>query len=363
MIDRVEGDLFAADVDALVNTVNCVGVMGKGIALQFKRRYPDVFESYENACKRGDVRIGKMHVVATNRLEGPRYVVNFPTKKHWRNPSRLEYIEQGLANLKEVIRELGIKSIAIPPLGAGSGGLDWSRVEPLIIEQLSDLRDVSVKLFVPSTGHRAIVGAKHMRMTWGRAVLIDLLRSYVTRRAAVEPWEDQSGASHLEIQKLMYFANELEPDLRLVFTQGRYGPYSEKVRHLVQEMEGTFLQGHGDGSAAVLSLEPISPTEHAQRELAEYYKGRRGTTEQAVVRKVLEYVEGFEGAYGIELLASTHWVARHEAATRDVAKKVRGWTNRKGRIFTDAHVRAAYSHLRKVGALQEPGRRPAGDPT
>lgn len=353
MIERVEGDLFAAEVDALVNTVNCVGVMGKGIALQFKRHYPDVFKSYEEACKRGDVRIGKMHVVATNRLEGPRYVVNFPTKKHWRHPSQLEYVEQGLANLKEVIREFGMKSIAIPPLGAGSGGLDWSRVEPLIVEQLSDLADVSVKLFAPSVSHRAIVGAKNVHMTWGRAVLIDLLCSYVARRAAVEPWEDQSGASHLEIQKLMYFANELEPDLQLVFSQGRYGPYSDKVRHLVQDMEGTFLHGHGDGSAAVLSLEPISPTERAQREVAEYHKSPRGMAEQALVQKVLDYVKGFEGPYGMELLASTHWVAWHENATQDVARKVRGWTKRKKRIFTDAHVCAAYAHLQKVGALPQ----------
>jgi O-acetyl-ADP-ribose deacetylase (regulator of RNase III) len=149
----------------------------------------------------------------------------------------------------------------------------------------------------------------------------------------------------------MYFANEVEPDLQLVFTQGRYGPYSEKVRHLVQEMEGTLLHGHGDGSAAVLSLEPISPTERAQRELAEYHKSTRGKAEQALVRKVLDYVEGFEGPYGVELLSSTHWVARHENATLDVAKKVRGWTKRKGHIFTDAHVCAAYSHLQKVGAL------------
>lgn len=156
MIDHVEGDLLTANVDALVNAVNCVGVMGKGIALQFKCRYPDVFRSYEAACKRGDVKIGTMYVVKTNELNGPQYVVNFPTKKHWRQSSRLEYIEQGLTNLKEIILELGIRSIAIPALGTGNGGLAWLNVEPLILDKLSDLSNVNVKLFVPSIRHRRL---------------------------------------------------------------------------------------------------------------------------------------------------------------------------------------------------------------
>ncbi|WP_306204190.1 type II toxin-antitoxin system antitoxin DNA ADP-ribosyl glycohydrolase DarG [Actinoplanes sp. RD1] len=351
MINSAEGDLLAADVEALVNTVNCVGVMGKGLALQFKRRYPGVFRKYEQACRNGDVRTGHMHVVVTDELHGPRYVINFPTKKHWRSPSRLEYIDQGLTDLVRTIRELGITSIAIPPLGAGNGGLHWPDVAALIERHLGALPDVDVQLFAPATGPRPIEGRPDIRMTWGRAVLIDLLQSYVTRRAAAEPWEDQAGASHLEIQKLMYFANEIEPALRLSFTPGRYGPYSERVRHLIQEMEGSLLMGHGDGSAAVLSLEPIAPTERARTELANYQESERGPAEQALVHKVLEQVAGFEGPYGLELLASTHWVVHHDRATDDAAERVRGWTKRKGRIFTDAHVSVAYDHLQRVGAL------------
>jgi O-acetyl-ADP-ribose deacetylase (regulator of RNase III) len=153
VIEHAEGDLLLADADALVNTVNCVGVMGKGIALQFKRRYPSVFKAYEEACRQGEVTIGRMFVVPTNQLNGPRYVVNFPTKRHWRSPSRLEYIEDGLVDLRRIIMEYGIKSIAIPRLGAGNGGLDWRAVEPLIVQNLELLPNVTVKLFAPSTGH------------------------------------------------------------------------------------------------------------------------------------------------------------------------------------------------------------------
>ncbi|WP_433792657.1 type II toxin-antitoxin system antitoxin DNA ADP-ribosyl glycohydrolase DarG [Actinoplanes sp. CA-252034] len=351
MINIVKGDLLAADTDALVNTVNCVGVMGKGIALQFKRRYPAVFKAYETACKRGEVRIGEMLVVPTNQMDGPRYVINFPTKKHWRSPSRLEYIKDGLADLRRTIEEYDIRSVAIPPLGAGNGGLDWADVEPLIMDSLGTLPDVTVELFAPSSGHRDIVGLAEMRMTWGRAVLIDLLLSYVSRRASVEPWEDLTGASHLEIQKLMYFANEAEPGLKLDFTPGRYGPYSERVRHLVQEMEGAFLSGHGDGSATALALEPIAPTDRAKNELGGFRSEERGIAAHSLVQKVLDQIEGFEGPYGLELLASTHWVVAHEESRAEVAKRVRGWTKRKGRIFTDAHIDVAVAHLDRIGAL------------
>lgn len=351
MIIHVEGDLLAADVDALVNTVNCVGVMGKGIALQFKRRYPHVFAAYERACKRGDVEIGKMFVVPTEQLNGPKLVINFPTKKHWRSPSQLDYIAQGLDGLRNAIRDYEISSIAIPPLGAGSGGLAWSDVEPMIIKALADLENVDIRIYAPSAEPRSVAAKAQLHMTWGRAILIELLQSYVVRRAAVEPWEDQSGASHLEIQKLMYFANEVEPRLRLEFAPGRYGPYSERVRHLVQEMEGTFLQGHGDGTAAVLSLTPISPTNQAMEALEHHRTSVRETSGRRVIDEVLEQIEGFEGPYGLELLASTHWVVRHENAIENAPQRVRGWTRRKGRMFTDAHVKAALAHLQAVGAV------------
>lgn len=146
-IEVGHGDLLAAEVDALVNTVNTKGVMGKGLALQFKRAFPEVFEAYESACKRGEVVVGKVHVVA--RETAPRFVINFPTKQRWRAPSKLEYVEAGLVDLVARVAELGIGSIAMPPLGCGLGGLDWRDVRPKIVAAFEALPDVRVLLFEP----------------------------------------------------------------------------------------------------------------------------------------------------------------------------------------------------------------------
>ena len=355
MIVYGEGDLLASDVDALVNTVNCVGVMGKGIALQFKRRYPQVFKSYAAACRAREVQIGRMYVVPTAELTGPRYVINFPTKKHWRSPSQIGYIEAGLDDLRRVIEALDLRSLAVPPLGAGNGGLDWAKVEPLITDRLGNIPGVDIHLYAPVTAHRELTPVSGQRLTWGRAMMLQLLINYVNQRQQAEPWEDPQGASHLEIQKLMYFANHLQPELKLDFVQGRYGPYSERVRHLIQGMEGSFLTGFGDGDDKALALEPIAPTAEARRQLEEFVLPANHSDSTKVIERVGAITEGFEGPYGIELLASTHWVAAHQGAVQPerAAEAVRNWTQRKGRIFTDHHVDVALTHLRESGALDQ----------
>jgi O-acetyl-ADP-ribose deacetylase (regulator of RNase III) len=136
MIHLTRGDLLKADVDALVNTVNTVGVMGKGVALQFRQAYPRNYEDYRRACEQGAVELGRMFVFDAGQLVHPRHIINFPTKRHWKSKSRLEDIEAGLVDLVRVIKELDIRSIAVPPLGAGSGGLNWSDVRPRIEKAL-----------------------------------------------------------------------------------------------------------------------------------------------------------------------------------------------------------------------------------
>lgn len=348
MITYGSGDLLAADTVALVNTVNCVGVMGKGIALQFKRRYPQMFKAYERACKRGEIAIGNMFVVETGELEGPKYIINFPTKKHWRGSSRLAYVEAGLVDLIRVIRQLDITSVAVPPLGVGNGGLDWADVEPRLVSAFEGLPDVHTVIYPPSNGARAIEGVERLRMTWGRAVLLEAARRYLQQRRAMEPWEDPTGVSHLEIQKLMYFANDADPGLTLDFAPGRYGPYSERVRHQLQSMEGTFTIGLGDGTAKVLANEPISLTPKGADALADYLATEPAADRVSfVVDSVLRIIEGFEGPYGIELLASTHWVATREGAQEPAAAAtaVRKWTKRKGRIYNDDRVGVALERV------------------
>lgn len=149
MIEEVRGDLLAAEVDALVNAVNTVGVMGKGIALRFKQDYPANYAAYRDACRRQEVELGRMFVHETGARDGPRYVVNFPTKKHWRSRSTLPDIEAGLVSLRRVVAEHGIRSIAVPPLGCGHGGLDWADVYPLLRAGLGELSEVRVLVYPP----------------------------------------------------------------------------------------------------------------------------------------------------------------------------------------------------------------------
>jgi O-acetyl-ADP-ribose deacetylase (regulator of RNase III) len=149
VVSEEQGNLLESTADALVNAVNTAGVMGKGIALQFKQAYPANFQAYKEACQRGEVRLGTMFTTETGLQDSPRYIINFPTKAHWRARSKLTDIQSGLADLRDVIRARDIHSIAVPSLGCGNGGLNWQDVRPLIIEALDDLTGLHVKLFPP----------------------------------------------------------------------------------------------------------------------------------------------------------------------------------------------------------------------
>ncbi|WP_449355337.1 type II toxin-antitoxin system antitoxin DNA ADP-ribosyl glycohydrolase DarG [Virgibacillus natechei] len=149
MITYKKGNLLEDSSDALVNTVNTVGVMGKGIALQFKQAFPDVFREYERECNKGKIHVGQMHVVSTNALIGPKYVINFATKKHWKENSKIAYIKDGLEALLKVTRKLEINSIAIPPLGCGYGGLKWADVKPLI-QKTFENESIEVNVYLPA---------------------------------------------------------------------------------------------------------------------------------------------------------------------------------------------------------------------
>lgn len=150
MIRYTQGNLLDAPVEALVNTVNEMGVMGKGIALQFKSAFPDNTRLYAEACKNKELKVGKVFLTRNQTLLGPKWIVNFPTKQHWRNPSQLSWIRDGLEDLRKIILMHRIESIAIPPLGCGNGGLDWALVRPEMVSALGDLPDVDVVIYEPA---------------------------------------------------------------------------------------------------------------------------------------------------------------------------------------------------------------------
>ena len=326
MLKYKTGDILAEDAEALVNTVNCVGVMGRGIALQFKRVFPENFKAYAARCKRDEMQPGQVFVFETGQLTHPHYIINFPTKRHWRGKSRMEDIESGLASLAQEIRARGIRSIAIPPLGSGLGGLDWAEVRRRVQAALEKFDDVKVVVFEPGGGPvdtRANRSREVPKMTAGRAALIGLMDRYL--HGLLDPF-----ITLLEVHKLMYFMQTAGEPLKLRFAKGIYGPYAENLRHVLHAIEGHFVFGYADGGDAPqkeLNLVP-GALEDARTFLAD--------TPQTPGRidRVSALIEGFESAFGLELLATVHWVVHEERASTfaEVAERTYTWSERKSQF-------------------------------
>lgn len=342
MIEFTRGNILAADAEALVNTVNCVGIMGRGIALQFKQMFPANFKAYAAACAADLVQPGRMFVFETRALSNPRYIVNFPTKRHWRGNSRIEDIESGLVALVGEIRTRNIRSVAIPPLGSGLGGLAWSDVRPLIVSALEAVPDLRVIVYEPSDERREAVASKPApKMTPGRAALVALMHRYLS--GLMDPF-----VSLLEVHKLMYFMQEAGQGLRLKYTKGIYGPYAENLRHVLADVEGHLVVGYGDGGDAPEKQLKLVPGAVVDAETL-----LRGDAEVAErFGRVGRLVDGFETPFGLELLATVHWVASRETSgdMNAVIAAVHGWSARK-RMFEPEQIALAHATLSEQGWL------------
>lgn len=344
MIELTTGNLLKADAEALVNTVNCVGVMGKGIALQFKQAFPENYRAYAKACKDKEVQLGSVYIFSSGRLLNPKYIVNFPTKGHWRAKSRLDDIETGLSDLVKRVKELGIKSIAIPPLGSGLGGLKWEDVRPRIEAAFSEIPEVKLLLYTPKgspAANKMPIGTKRPNMTKGRALLIRLLEIY-----------GSMGYRHslLEVQKLMYFMQQSGEALRLKFTPHKFGPYAENLHHVLQRIDGHFIRGYGDRSSkAQIYLLPGA----VEAAISTLKKEREAEQHLETVERL---IQGFETPYGMELLSTVHWVALAlpEPARNidNVVVKVQQWSKRKEYLFKPNHIRKAWQRLLSEHWLQ-----------
>jgi O-acetyl-ADP-ribose deacetylase (regulator of RNase III) len=339
MIEFRAGDMLKADAEALVNTVNCVGIMGRGIALQFKNDFPENFKAYQAACAREEVQPGKMFVFDTRRLTGPRFIINFPTKRHWRGKSRMEDIDTGLKALVEEIRMRGIRSIAIPPLGSGLGGLNWAEVRPRIIEALHGFNDLQVIVFEPNSAPVATKSRDIPSMTAGRAALVVLMHRYLG--GLMDPF-----VTLIEVQKLMYFMQEAGEPLRLNYSKHHYGPYADNLRHVLTKIEGHLVFGYHDGGDAPEKQLELVPG--AVKDAEAYLNNQNDTKTR--FDSVGKLVEGFETPFGLELLATVHWVAKHENATsaESAVEAVYAWNERKKR-FSPRQIGIAYESLRSNG--------------
>lgn len=345
MLEIAYGNLLTAPVEALVNTVNTEGVMGKGIALQFKQAFPDMYKAYEVACRNKEVQLGHVHVYDLGGLVGgPRWIVNFPTKGHWRSKSKLVDIETGLADLIRKVRDLGITSIAVPPLGCGYGGLNWTEVEPLIAQAFLAVPEVTVRLYPPSGTPEAAtmpIGTERPNMTPGRAALIAIMQRY--RLGLLDPY-----VSLLEVHKLMYFLQEAGQQLNLKYEAKTYGPYAGNLRQVLIKLEGHFLVGYGAGADDPKKKLELKPG--AIESARDFLKGDSAMNER--IDRVSELIKGFEDPYGLELLSSIHWVMCHDREAQNSADaavaKVHQWNARKAKILKVEHLKCAWHRIKTL---------------
>lgn len=351
MIEFKTGDILRENAEALVNTVNCVGVMGRGIALQFKKAFPENFKAYAEACERNEVQPGRMFVYSTRRLTNPLFIINFPTKRHWRGKSRIKDIESGLKALVGEIQTRGIRSIAIPPLGSGLGGLNWSEVRSRIVASMQPLDALKVIVFEPcgSPVERRTHRSREVpKMTPGRAALVGLVHHYLN--GLLDPF-----VTLLEIHKLMYFMQAAAEPLRLRFTKAHYGPYAENLRHVLNAIEGHLISGYADGGDAPDKQLQLVPG--ALEKAHAFLQHQPKTLER--FKRVCDLVDGFESPFGLELLATVHWVAQQEQtpAGNHLVKKIHSWNPRK-KQFSPRQIELATHVLARKGwlgsSIQEP---------
>jgi O-acetyl-ADP-ribose deacetylase (regulator of RNase III) len=344
MIELKKGNLLDADAEALVNTVNTVGVMGKGIALQFRQAFPENFRAYEAACKRGQVQPGRMFVFHANTLHHPKIIVNFPTKRHWKGKSKIEDIDLGLKDLIEVVKREQIKSIAVPPLGCGNGGLKWSEVRPRIEKAFENVPAVKAYLYEPAGAPKPAemnVATSRPKMTGARAAILLLMSRYQVPGYRL---------TLLEIQKLAYFLQSAGEPLKLVFAKQKYGPYTEQLHHVLQRLEGHFIRGYGDRSRDVSVTLVPGATEEAEA----FLQGNSVT--ESRFERVAQLIQGLETPYGMELLATVQWVAMHEDAMAKESLEraiagVHNWSEHKKRSFHPNHIAIAWKRLKQQGWL------------
>lgn len=344
MLEIVKGNLLKASTDALVNTVNTEGVMGKGIALQFKQAYPDMYRAYERACETGQVKLGLMDVHDLGGLGGgARWIINFPTKGHWRAKSRLKDIEAGLVDLVSTVKRLEIKSIAIPPLGCGYGGLRWEDVYPMIQSAFVGLQDVQVLVYAPAGVPEASSMPNRTRkrpLTSGQAALVMLIERYL--QGMLDPI-----VSLLEVHKLMYFLQESGEPLKLKYTKAIYGPYAQNLRHVLTRLEKHYTTGYGAGEDT--PTKTISLVDDAAEQARTVVEKDAPLYER--MSRVAALIDGFEDSFGLELLSSVHWVATQQSArdADEAISMVHSWSARKHGLMKPEHLRKAWHRLEDQG--------------
>jgi O-acetyl-ADP-ribose deacetylase (regulator of RNase III) len=341
MIVYIEGNILDSAAPVLVNTVNTVGVMGKGIALQFKKAFPDNFRAYSQACKTGDIAIGKLFLSKDSSLTaGEKLIINFPTKTDWRKPSEYSYIEAGLKDLIRIILENNIKMIALPPLGAGNGGLEWERVKKIIEKMLSSLTDVEILIYEPTSQIKEYLKKERVKLTNARALLLAVLYDLVKNGEYV---------SEFSSEKVCYFLQRFgaEQYFKLKFEPNFYGPYSGKVRYILNVLNGSYIMGYSDMNKK--PFDPLIMLSDGYDIVKDYIDSSLILKE--IVERTTGFLNGFYSDFALELLSSVDYIACQEKTLdkQIIRNKLNGWNDRKRSLFSNfTYIDISLKQIEKI---------------
>lgn len=340
MIKFVTGNILESEADALVNTVNTEGIMGKGIALQFKKAFPSNFKFYEKACKNKEFNIGEILVFKDRSLmTGEKWIINFPTKTTWRKPSEYQYIEKGLDALIEKIKEYPIRSVAIPPLGSGQGGLNWQKVKEILTEKLEGL-NYEIIIYEPNDAVKKSMKRERVKLTEARALLLYVLYDLVKQGEFV---------SEFSAEKVCYFLQRFggQRYLKLNYTPNFYGPYSGKVRFVINYLNGSYIMGFSGMDKK--PFEPLSLVPDGFQDVQHFINSNKELNN--IAKKTTSFLNGFYSDFALELLSSIDFIqSQHNVnEVSEIKKALSAWSDRKRTLFTnDRFINIATDHLKSA---------------
>ncbi len=340
MINYITGNILESNAQALVNTVNTIGIMGKGIALQFKKAYPNNFKAYAEACKKAEIVVGKLFITRDSNLSsGEKIIINFPTKIDWRKPSEYSYIENGLDDLIRVIETNQVKSIAIPPLGAGNGGLEWERVKKLIEQKLSPL-DIEIYVYEPTALIKEHLKKERVKLTDARALLLYVLYDLIKNGEYVSEFSSEKVCYFLQrFGAKKYFKLDYEPNF--------YGPYSGKVRFVLNAINGSYIMGYSDMNKK--PFEPLTLVADGYETVKNHIESRQELLD--IAKKTIQFLNGFYSDFALELLSSIDYIViKQKTFERQmVSQKLEEWSDRKRSLFTNPkYIDISLKHLQKA---------------
>lgn len=328
MINYIEGNLFDSKAEALVNTVNTTGIMGKGIALQFKKAFPYNYKVYQAACADKTFNIGDLIVTEEESLlYGRKIIIDLPTKKDWRKPAEYSYIETGLNKLVAVIQEKEIKSIALPALGAGNGGLNWNTVKALMEKSLSGL-DCDISIYQPNALIIEVMNKERVKLTPARAMLLAVLFEFVKSGEFV---------SEFAAEKVAYFLQQFgaKDVFNLNFTPNFYGPYSGKVKRVLYYLNGSYITGYS--AMDKKPFEELGIVMDTEQEVINYLSKKENIYYLEMANKTKLFLSGFYSPFGLELLSTINFIAQKRQTTdlTVISTDLDNWSFRKRTLFSN----------------------------